>query len=154
MDRVGEGTVTERLCDRGIEVSANLGPWNQDQSLEAMKQCADLILRIAIGGMNRTLRVFPYDDVEVCGWTVPKGVSSVESKTRNADNTDHPSLDPNLNVHILDAQRSRRLPRPKRFRTHSLDRRQSRASEGHASVLCSFRQGQHELRRTEVSLSS
>ena len=31
--------------------------------------------RMAIGAMNRTPRVFPHDDVEVCGWTVPRGVS-------------------------------------------------------------------------------
>ncbi|KAI3320681.1 cytochrome P450 [Xylariaceae sp. AK1471] len=30
-------------------------------------------LRMAIGGMNRTPRVFPDDDVEICGWVIPKG---------------------------------------------------------------------------------
>lgn len=32
--------------------------------------------RMAIGGMNRTLRVFPEDDIDCCGWSIPKGVSS------------------------------------------------------------------------------
>jgi hypothetical protein len=73
--RVGEGTVPECLCDGGTEVIANLGPRDKAHSLEMTKRDADLPLRMAIGGMNRTPRVFPYDDVEVCGWTVPKGVS-------------------------------------------------------------------------------
>ncbi|KAI0457211.1 cytochrome P450 [Xylaria acuta] len=30
-------------------------------------------LRMAIGGMNRTPRVFPDDDVEICGWVIPRG---------------------------------------------------------------------------------
>lgn len=31
--------------------------------------------RMAIGGMNRTPRVFPDTDIDCCGWTIPKGVS-------------------------------------------------------------------------------
>ncbi|KAJ2996295.1 hypothetical protein NUW58_g1022 [Xylaria curta] len=30
-------------------------------------------LRMAIGGMNRTPRVFPNDDVKICGWVIPRG---------------------------------------------------------------------------------
>ncbi|KAI8946629.1 cytochrome P450 [Xylaria longipes] len=30
-------------------------------------------LRMAIGGMNRTPRVFPDDDIEICGWVIPRG---------------------------------------------------------------------------------
>jgi hypothetical protein len=107
--------------------------------------------RMAIGGMNRTHRVFPYDDVEVCGWTVPKEVSLREGIGRKEDSADCPSPDPNVNVHLLDAQRSRRLSPPGGLRTNPMDRRRSRASEGHASVLCSFRQRKQELCRTEVS---
>jgi hypothetical protein len=117
---------------------------------------ADLTLRMAIGGMNRTPRVFPHDDVEVCGWTVPKGVSFYpgfwQGRTCNGDKTDHPpSSDANFHVHTLDAQRLRRLPRSERLRTNSLDRRRSRSAEDNASLLCSFRQRQQELRWTKVS---
>ncbi|KAL2275643.1 hypothetical protein FJTKL_01702 [Diaporthe vaccinii] len=32
-------------------------------------------LRMAIGGMNRTPRVFPENDIDCCGWTIPKGTA-------------------------------------------------------------------------------
>ncbi|RWA09367.1 hypothetical protein EKO27_g5733 [Xylaria grammica] len=30
-------------------------------------------LRMAIGGMNRTPRVFPNDEIKICGWLIPRG---------------------------------------------------------------------------------
>ncbi|KAI0205620.1 cytochrome P450 [Astrocystis sublimbata] len=47
--------------------------WLELEKLPYLTAVVNEGLRMAIGGMNRTPRVFPNDDVEICGWTIPRG---------------------------------------------------------------------------------
>lgn len=85
--------------------------------------------RMAIGGMNRAPRVFPDDAIECCGWTVPKGVSDLAIRLIQPLHSiiaDHPSsIDSDIDVHLLDAQRRQSLPKPRCLRPITVDHRRA-----------------------------
>lgn len=76
--------------------------------------------RMAIGGMNRTPRVFSEDDIDCCGWSIPKGVSEFppifilillhEIKSTVWTPITDLSIDCHLHVQLLDAQRRGNIP--------------------------------------------
>ncbi|KAJ6782774.1 hypothetical protein PWT90_04131 [Aphanocladium album] len=47
--------------------------WLELEKLSYLSACIAEGLRMAIGGMNRTPRVFPHEEVKVCDWSIPKG---------------------------------------------------------------------------------
>ncbi|RCI13083.1 hypothetical protein L249_0196 [Ophiocordyceps polyrhachis-furcata BCC 54312] len=47
--------------------------WLELERAPYLSGCVNEGLRMAIGGMNRTPRVFPDDDVKICSWVIPKG---------------------------------------------------------------------------------
>jgi len=55
------------------DAHASTPSWTDLEKAPYLSACVTEGLRMAIGAMNRSPRVFPDDDVKVCGWTIPKG---------------------------------------------------------------------------------
>ncbi|TWU78279.1 hypothetical protein ED733_008291 [Metarhizium rileyi] len=53
--------------------NASQPSWIELEKAPYLTACVTEGLRMAIGNMNRTPRIFPNDNVEVCGWVIPKG---------------------------------------------------------------------------------